>query len=87
LQSLHLSECRLQQGLLDQLPDLSTLTRLQLRRACLDVADPDAASAAGAATQLHRLQLGSGDEEQQRARCTASMCWHLEQGRQLAAQS
>jgi hypothetical protein len=68
LQSLDLSECRLQQGLLDQLPDLTTLTRLQLRRACLDVADPDAASAAGAATQLQRLQLGSGDKEQQRAR-------------------
>jgi hypothetical protein len=67
LQSLVLSECRLQQGLLNQLPDLTALTRLQLRRACLDVADPSAASAAGATTHLQRLDLGSGDEQQQRA--------------------
>jgi hypothetical protein len=66
LRTLDLSECRLQQGLLDLLPDLTTLTRLQLRRTCLDVTDPDAASADGATTRLQRLVLGSEGEEQQR---------------------
>jgi hypothetical protein len=68
LQVLDLSECRLQQGLLDKLPELTALTRLQLRRACLDVPDPAAAGAAGAATQLQRLAVGEEDEEQQRIR-------------------
>ncbi|WIA18166.1 hypothetical protein OEZ85_009641 [Tetradesmus obliquus] len=41
---------------------------LQLCRACLDVPNPEAAAAAGAATQLRRLAVGDGDEAQQRDR-------------------
>ncbi|KAF6258803.1 hypothetical protein COO60DRAFT_1516847 [Scenedesmus sp. NREL 46B-D3] len=68
LQVLDLSDCRLQQGLLDQLPELTALTRLQLRSACLDVADPVSASAAVSARRLQRLVVGEEDEQQQKAR-------------------
>jgi hypothetical protein len=68
LQVLDFSECRLQQGLLDQLPQLTALTRLQLRRACLDVPHLAAAGAAETAVQLQRLIVGEEFEQQQRER-------------------
>lgn len=57
LQRLDLSDCRLQEGLLDQLPTLTTLTHLALRRASLD-AKGAAAGMHGTAAQLQRLTVG-----------------------------